>query len=287
MVYKYTNMSIMSVRNGSKLNRLERALPEGLLVDASWLERHGYYRSQRSQYVFAGWLEQPARGVFCRPRGVVSWEQVVISLQTLLEFPVSVGGRSALELQGYAHYLSQSQKTIHLYCDKKLPAWIFKLDIEQTFIFHNRLRFLPEVELSPQALPLTERTSENKTLDGALRIDRWGQWKWPLIMSMPERAYLELLDELPQKETFHMADVIMEGLVNVSPRRMQLLLEACTSVKVKRLFFFFAERHQHRWLSHINHEKIDFGKGKRMLVKGGKLDTRYQITVPEEFHGIQ
>ncbi|VAW60610.1 Ynd [hydrothermal vent metagenome] len=141
----------MSVQTGSKLNRLEHALPEGLLVDASWLEQRGYYGSQRSQYVSAGWLDQPARGVFCRPRGVVSWEQVVISLQTLLEFPVSVGGRSALELQGYAHYLSQSQKSIHLYCDKKLPAWVFKLDIEQTFISHNRLRYLPEVQI-PEAL---------------------------------------------------------------------------------------------------------------------------------------
>ena len=276
----------MSVQNGSKLNRLERALPEGLLVDASWLEQRGYYGSQRSQYVSAGWLDQPARGVFCRPRGVVSWEQVVISLQTLLEFPVSVGGRSALELQGYAHYLPQSQKSIHLYCDKKLPAWVFKLDIEQTFVFHNRLRCLPEIKRHPQALSLTEPVSEHEVIEGALRITHWGQWKWPLIMSTPERAYLELLDELPQKETFHMADVIMEGLVNLSPRRLQSLLESCKSVKVKRLFFFFAERHQHRWLAHINREKIDLGKGKRLLVKGGKLDTKHQITVPEEFHGV-
>ncbi|HFE37467.1 MAG TPA: hypothetical protein ENK06_03470, partial [Gammaproteobacteria bacterium] len=213
----------MSVQNGSKLNRLERALPEGLLVDASWLEQRGYYGSQRSQYVSAGWLDQPARGVFCRPRGAVSWEQVVISLQTLLKFPVSVGGRSALELQGYAHYLPQSQKSIYLYCDKKLPSWVFKLDIEQTFISHNRLRYLPEVKIPSKALSLDNHLSESEVLDGALRINRWGQWKWPLVMSTPERAYLELLDELPQKETFHMADVIMEGLVNLSPRRMQSL----------------------------------------------------------------
>ena len=277
----------MSVQTGSKLNRLEHALPEGLLVDASWLERRGYYRSQRSQYVSAGWLNQPARGVFCRPRGVVSWEQVVISLQTLLEFPVSVGGRSALELQGYAHYLPQSQKSIHLYCDKKLPAWVFKLEIDQSFIFHNCLRCFPKIELSPHKLSLAEHISDSEALDGALRIEHWGQWKWPLVMSMPERAYLELLDELPQKETFHMVDVIMEGLVNLSPRRMQSLLETCSSVKVKRLFFFFAERHQHKWFAHINHEKIDLGKGKRMLVKGGKFDSKYQITVPEEFNGVQ
>ncbi|MCF6226174.1 MAG: type IV toxin-antitoxin system AbiEi family antitoxin, partial [Xanthomonadales bacterium] len=259
MVYKYVNLFTVSVQKRSKLNRLEQALPEGLLVDASWLERRGYYRSQRSQYVSAGWLAQPVRGVFCRPRGVVSWEQVVISLQTLLEFPVSVGGRSALELQGYAHYLSQSQKNIHLYCDKKLPAWVFKLDIEQAFISHNRLRYLPQTEIPPQALFLDDHISTTEALGGALGISRWGQWKWPLVMSTPERAFLELLDELPQKETFHMADVIMEGLVNLSPRRMQPLLETCTSVKVKRLFFFFAERHKHRWLTHINQEKIDLG----------------------------
>ncbi|GMR16210.1 MAG: hypothetical protein BMS9Abin31_0524 [Gammaproteobacteria bacterium] len=58
------------------------------------------------------------------------------------------------------------------------------------------------------------------------------------LMSTPERAFLELLDELPQNETFHMVDVIMEGLVNLSPRRMQSLLESCMNIKVKRLFFF-------------------------------------------------
>ena len=71
----------MNARNGSKLNRLEQLLPEGLLVVAAWMEKKGYYRSLRSQYVAAGWLEQPVRGVFRRPRGTITWEQVVVSLQ--------------------------------------------------------------------------------------------------------------------------------------------------------------------------------------------------------------
>lgn len=277
----------MSELKENKLNQLERLLPEGLLVDSSWLEVRGYYRSLRAKYVSSGWLEQPTRGVFRRPRGKIGWEQAVISLQTLLELPVSVGGRSALELQGYAHYLPQSQQTIHLYGDQKLPAWVFKLDIEPAFIFHNRLRFLPKIELPPQVVSLTSALSEDETLSGsALRISRWGQWQWPLIMSTPERAYLELLDELPQKETFHMADVTMEGLVNLSPRRLQSLLESAKSIKVKRLFFFFADRHQHCWLKRINRQTIDLGKGKRVLVKDGKLDTQYQITVPEELNDV-
>ena len=54
---------------------------------------------------------------------------------------------------------------------------------------------------------------------------------------------LELLDELPERETFHQVDMLMEGLTNLSPRRLQKLLADCRSVKVKRLFFFFADRH--------------------------------------------
>lgn len=91
-VYIFANLFIMTLQNDNKLNRLERAPPEGLLVDASWLERQGYYGSLRSHYVSEGWLEQAARGAFRRPRGSLSWEQVVISLQTLLNYPVSVGG---------------------------------------------------------------------------------------------------------------------------------------------------------------------------------------------------
>ena len=48
-------------------------------------------------------------------------------------------------------------------------------------------------------------------------------------------VFLELLDELPRRETFHQADMLMEGLPNLSPRRLQKLLPDCRSVKVKRL----------------------------------------------------
>jgi hypothetical protein len=79
----------------------------------------------------------------------------------------------------------------------------------------------------------------------------------------------------------------MEGLVNLSPRRLQKLLKDCRNVKVKRLFFFFADRHQHSWLKRLDKKAVDLGKGKRMLVKGGKLDPTYQITVPGDLNGLQ
>ena len=280
----------MTIHKGGKLNTLERLLPEGLLVDAAWLEKQDYSRALRHQYVSAGWLEQPVRGVYHRQRPISSWEQIVISLQALLRYPVSVGGRSALELQGYAHYLPASPdiRTIHLYTEKKLPGWLSKLPGNAHFISHNRSRFLSPVQQDVDALTLDDAPSSTDLtyLPGQLLIMPWGQWKWPLVISSPERAILELMDELPQNESFHQVDMIMEGLVNLRPRRLQGLLEDARSVKVKRLFFFFADRHQHKWLSHLNREKVSLGSGKRVVFKGGKLDLKYHITVPEELNAL-
>ena len=107
-----------------------------------------------------------------------------------------------------------------------------------------------------------------------------------MTLSTPERAILELLDELPLHESFHQVDKLMEGLTNLSPRRLQKLLGDCRNVKVKRLFFFFADRHGPAWLKQIKKDQIDLGSGKRMLVKKGKLDRTYLITVPETLDAV-
>ena len=280
----------MTTQKGGKLNQLARLLPEGLLVDAAWLEQQGYSRALRHQYVSAGWMVQPVRGVYHRQRTITSWEQIVISLQTLLRYPVSVGGRSALELQGYAHYLPASPdiRTIHLYADKKLPGWLAKFPANAQFISHNRSRFLSPFQQDEDALTLdySRNDTEVTSLPGGLSIMPWGPWKWPLVISSPERAILELMDELPRNESFHQVDLIMDGLVNLRPRRLQALLEDARSVKVKRLFFFSADRHQHKWLSHLGREKISLGSGKRVVFQGGKLDPKYRITVPEDINAI-
>ncbi len=272
----------MTIRNSGKLNLLYDLLPEGLLVNAAWLERHGYSRALRKQYVSNGWLTQPMRGVFYRSRGKLSWEQVIISIQAILEIPVSIGGRTALEIQGYGHYVYQKQRSVQLYTDTKLPSWLFKLPNMPEFQVHNRSRFLPETNASDTTISLNIEymKRKNRSLPGALLIEPWGQWHWPMIVSSPERAILEVMDDIPNEVSFDMADKLMSGLHNLRPRTMQSLLETTTSIKVKRLFFYLAERHHFQWLREIDQSKIDFGKGKRVIEKDGKLDTKYLITVP-------
>ena len=282
-----------------KLNWLQRNLPEGLVVDAAWLEQQGYSSSLRSKYASHGWLDQVVRGVYRRPaaklpvptgRKSLRWQQVVISLQMLLERPVTVGGRTALELQGYAHYLSSvTHPEIHLYGVGTPPGWLSKLELETRFVFHNAEKLFKDADvlrdLKTKAGKLgTGRKPRADLVPGGYVRQPWGQWEWPLIISSAERAILELLDEVPQRETFHQADVLIEGLKNLSPRRLHMLLVGCRSVKVKRLFLWFAERHNHAWLKSLNRDGIDLGQGKRMLVKGGKLDPKFNITVPESIN---
>ena len=66
------------------------------------------------------------------------WQNVVISLQMILECPLIVGGRTALDLQGFAHYLSLTgPKEVHLYGDARLPTWVGKLKLDTKLVFHN------------------------------------------------------------------------------------------------------------------------------------------------------
>jgi hypothetical protein len=281
----------MAEQKHNKLNWLERTLPEGLVLDASWLTRHGYSTSLRSQYVAAGRLEQPARGVYRRPRGSLTWQQVVISLQTILEQSLVVGGRTALELQGYAHYLPSRTKEVHLYGPKRPPGWLEHLRLGERFVYHNDQKlFRTEASMRDfKSIGWTadeEKIGRPQGLHESLVVQPWGHWDWPLTLSSPERAILELLDELPNHETFHQADMLMEGMATLSPRRLQRLLEDCRSVKVKRLFLFFADRHSHAWVKRLDRDAISLGTGKRMLVKGGKLNKTYQITVPEEMDAV-
>jgi hypothetical protein len=289
LVYVCANLYTVGKQNQEKLNWLQRSLPEGLLADAAWLEKNGYSGSLRNKYVTNGWLDRVARGVYRRPapqfgpqaeKGV-SWESVVISLQNLLKAPFAVGGRTALEVQGFAHYLSSTpQREVHLYGLGRRPGWILKLNLESRFYFHNARRLFP----NDVVLEL-ENESQDPLVRSSYVQQRWGKWEWPLVTSSSERAILELLDEVPERETFHQANMLFEGLRNLSPRKLQTLLTACRSVKVKRLFMWFAERHQAPWLKLLDRDAIDLGKGKRMIARGGKLDPKFNITVPESLDG--
>jgi hypothetical protein len=130
-----------------KLNSLELLLEGGLLVDSHLLRDKDYSTSLVRYYVSTGRIEQVTRGVYRRTLGQaewqqeigkLTWQQAVVSLQTvLLRDPLYVGGLSALELQGFAHFVQQGATTVHLYGPKPPPTWLHKLPLEAKFKYHN------------------------------------------------------------------------------------------------------------------------------------------------------
>jgi len=45
------------------------------------------------------------------------------------------------------------------------------------------------------------------------------------------------------------------------------------------------EKNDHPWMEELDLTKINLGVGKRVIVQGGFLDKKYQITVPREYAG--
>jgi hypothetical protein len=104
-------------------------------------------------------------------------------------------------------------------------------------------------------------------------------------ISSPARAIMECLYLTSGTESLVEAYQLMEGLNNLRPTSVQTLLETCTSVKVKRLFLFMAEKAGHDWLKYLQLEKIYLGSGKRALVTDGVYVSKYQITIPKALAG--
>lgn len=231
---------------------------------SSWLVDQGYSLDLQKRYRKSTWLESIGTGAMIRKGDHVSYEGAVFALQNQADMSIHPGARTALGLQGRAHYLELSVKSITLFSaqDEKLPVWF--VNYHWDFSFHlYRTNFLPP------KLGLVELELKNIRL----------------MVSGPARAMLECLYLVPKHQSLLECNEIMEGLNNLRPKQVQELLEACSSVKVKRLFLYLAEKCGHEWVNHLQLEKIDLGSGKREIVKGGAYHSKYQITVDRELEG--
>lgn len=245
------------------IKRLEQYLPDGQLVNRAWLKERGFNRPRVDYALRAGKLVALSHGIYRRPGPPLKWEHVVFSLNEM-GYAVHVGGRSALELQGLAHYLPLGDtQRIDLYSTGKIPGWTRIYSGSFKFEIHNKQLFeeLPEAGLTTRL---------------------YGPWDWSIPFSNPELALLELLADVRETADFSVADTFFEGAVNLRPKLLGELLTRCKQVKAKRLFLWFSDRHDHSWRKELETKGIDLGRGKRMLVKGGVFDAAYQITIPKQ-----
>ncbi|HFQ92016.1 MAG TPA: hypothetical protein ENK29_03965, partial [Chromatiales bacterium] len=240
---------------------------EGVAAPSHWLAEQGYSRQLVRKYVQGNWLKPLGRGVYARAHGTVTWEGVVLGMQRLAGLRFHLGGVSALNRQGVAHYLPLGdENVIHLWGHDKVPAWVRAIHLPVSLAFHTARLFADEAaDVGLVELPAGVRD-------------------WILRASGPERAIMEVLSLVDSTEaSFTHAAELFAGLTSLRPNVINRLLAACVSIKVKRLFLFLADLHGYPWYGRVERQALDLGSGKRVITKGGVIDRRYQITVPAKF----
>ena len=255
----------MSTEKSTKINRLLRAQPPGTVMLSSRLAEQGYNLDLQKRYRKSDWLEPIGNGAMIRAGDQVGYEGAIYALQQI-GLSIHPGGKTALSLQGKAHYLEFAAAKAILFGQAKetLPVW-FREHEWQTKVEYHRSSFLP----APLGLIDIELKS------------------FSIKVSSAARAFMECLYLAPTHQDLLECYELMEGMNNLRPAIVQQLLEQCNSVKVKRLFMYMAEKAGHDWLQYLDRQEIDLGKGKRSLVKDGAYNAKYQITVPKELesHG--
>jgi len=251
-------------------------LPPGLVAAKSWLMGKSVQRHTVDNWLKSGQIVAVARGVFKRPEAELTWQGIACSLQRM-GADLTPGGLTALELQGFNHYLSMgSRSVVHLYGRSHLPRWVNHLLPETSFERHTPLEFVSN-----------EDDSGFENSWWRAQVMPFGNEKCSMNISSPELAMLELLMDVPNSISFEHADNLLQGLPNLSPQKLTQLLEHCKNVKAKRLLLWLAERNQSPWLKRLDLRKFSIeggtlGSGKRVIATGGKLDRKYHITVPSE-----
>ena len=252
----------MSSSSASKINQVLRRWPTGTVALSTWLESQGVYQQLASRYEQSRWFDRIGYGAFTRTGDQVDWTGALYAVQKQGHLPIHVGGKSALELYGLTHFAVAGRKPLFLFGAPRaaLPTWFKKKDWGVSVVLTTAGLF---PSLSDPGL--TEKSS------GAFSIQ----------ISSRERAALELLHLVPARQQYEEAKLLFEGLQGLRPSLVQGLLEACSSIKVKRLFLHLAEETSQPWFSELKVEKVDLGKGKRMIGKGGHFDPKYNISVPK------
>lgn len=251
----------------SKLKSLLENWPMHTIVTTSWLLDHGYTYSNIQKYVTSNWIQHAGSGsgAYKRPYDTISWEGAIYGLQQQHPKTFYVGGKSALEKHGAAHYITFGETSLFLFTPvpQSCPYWIkdFLENNSNAIKFHHFY---------------------NKLLPPEVGLTTFDCGEFSIQIASRERAAFEMVELLGKHHTFGECRLVFENLSTLRPKLVQELLEKCTSVKAKRVFLFLSAKLNLPWMKYINETTIDLGEGARQLTSQGHYDAYYKITYPKD-----
>jgi hypothetical protein len=237
--------------------------PAQTVATSKWLNSQGISRQLTAKYCHSGWLEKISHGCYKRANDKIDWKGAVYALQAQLGLNIIPSAYTSLHLQGYRHQVNVKGQNVYLLGSPKtgLPRWFIKGDWQAKILYKTSSLFPPQLALC--AYDVGSHFS--------------------IQVCSPERAILEVMDEISSEHAFEDASNIMSGLLDLKSDVVLNLLKKCRSNKVKRIFMFLANYHDLPVFSKIKKHKINTGKGVIQVISKGKYDKEYSITVPSSF----
>lgn len=247
----------MNKEKTTKINYLLSAVPNNTIFTSKWAKENDFSEELLHAYKKSKWIKSIGTGAYIKLNDKYDIDSAIYALQTQLGLSTHIGGISALnEKYGLVHNIPFNRK-IFLYAQRQetLPKWFKK-------IFQNQI-----------VLIRTNFISQN------IGMENFNKISYSVKIPSKERAILELLYLVPNKITANEAYQLMELLSILRPALLQKLLENTNSIKIKRLFLYMAEKINFPWFKKLNIKNLYLGKGKKLIVKGGKLDKKYNIVI--------
>lgn len=246
----------------TKINEIRQAVSPNSLLFSSWMSGRGLDRKEQISYVKSGWLERIAQGVYKFSGENPTLYSALFSYNEQLSKRCHIGASTALDMRGFYHFAAMGKPQAFLFTsrEERLPSWLLNARWDMV------IRYFTTSVFDEVAIGL-----EEDVVNGVR-----------LLVSSPERAFMECLLLAPMNYSFMDTFYVMEMLTTLRPKMVQTLLEKCSSVKVKRMFLYMSEKAGHSWFKSLNLGNVDLGAGNRKLAENGKFIGKYNITVPHE-----
>ncbi len=230
-------------------------LPRGEPLSNAALRGHGVSEFRASALGRSGWLTHLGRGVYMLPGDTLTRDGCLAYLARQMP-GLHVGGKTALAWRGTRQNVS-FREVLSLWGNqsKRLPLWFterFPARYQATQIFDADIRKGLGLQPLPNGRP-------------------------EILVSVPERALLELLSDVGKTQSLQETRQLVESLRTLREKTLDELLAHTSRIKVVRLTELLGRDLDLPWAATAKRHSQRIGGGKRWVAvakTGERLDLR-------------
>jgi hypothetical protein len=244
-----------SNKDSFSFKRVLSELPRGEPLSTAALLTYGVSGFRASALARTGWLTHLGRGVYMLPGDTLTRDGALAYLGHHAP-GFHVGGKTALAWRGIRQNIS-FREVLTLWGDepKRLPGWFtqrFASRYQSTQLFDDQLPHGFGLQPIPTGRP-------------------------EILVSVPERALLELLSDVGKAQSLQEARQLVESLRTLREKTFDKLLTHTTRIKVVRLAELLGRELDLPWAAAAKRHSQRIGGGKRWVAvakSGERLDLR-------------